>query len=321
MAHIAAQPDLINRLPHPVPTSASGASDAKVVRAANRTPAIKTVSDENFRLTLEREKKQALLALESDVARIRRGEIHLVSSGAVNPGAVMNVQPAGYQLVKPGIPGHGVIFHYAQLHSVEIPGLLAQSGAPYQPSAAFQAMIRRCQRRIFDALLISSVKHVFSEGLDQTLVPDTFKAGSEFARCRDQFRACLRGYQPGQPMNPKQEELFYADGALIYGYVAQGVTLHPTTNPSHVAKVDAYYADPANRENVVANKFTTPKADNSLFVAEAERAARAEIKRVMQGKSLKVALVFGKAHKPENLTSNFDAKDFSPAVYSKDMTD
>jgi hypothetical protein len=233
----------------------------------------------------------------------------------------MSSRRAGYQLVKPGIPGHGIIFHYAQLHSVEIPGLLGQSGAPYQLSPALQEKIRRCQHRIFDALLISGIKHVFSEGLEQTLVPDAFKAGSDLAGHRDQCRARLRGYQPGQTMNPRQEELFYADGALIYGYFAEGVTLHPTTNPSQVAKYDAYYAHSVNREKFVANKFTTQQEDHSFFFDDAEQAARLEIKRVMQGKSLSVALVFGRNHKPENFAANFDEKDFSPAVYSKDMTD
>ena len=320
MAHIVSQADLQSRLPHPTLSSASGVPSVAMIRAGDRKPIIKVVSDENLRLTWEREKQQALLVME-DVKRIKHGEIHLVSSDAVASTAGISSRRTGYQLVKPGITGHGVVFHYAQLHSVEIPGFLGQSGASYQPSAAFQDKIRRCQRRIFDALLISGIKHVFSEGLDQTLVPDAFKAGSEFAAHRDQLRACFLGYQPGQALNPRQEELFYADGALIYGYVAEGVTLHPTRNASQVAQLDAYYAAPANRKSLVANKFTPPPADTSIFFADAEKAARAEIKRVMQGKSLTVALIFGIAHKPEDFTSNFDEKNFSPAVYSKNMTD
>jgi len=321
MAYLASQSDLNRRLPQPVPSSASVPSGATTVQSVNRAPTIKPVENDQLRLTCEREKEQALLALETDVARIKHGEIHLVSSARLTSTAGMSSRGVGYQLVKPGIPGHGIIFHYAQVHSVEIPGLLGQSGAPYSPSAAFQEKIRRCQRRIFDALLISDIKHVFSEGLEHTLVPDTFQAGSEFAACRDQFRACFRGYQPGQALNPKQEEMFYADGALIYGYVAKGVTLHPTTNPSQVTKLDAYYANPANREKFVANKFTTPQEDHSIFFADAEEAARVEIKRVMQGKSLSVALIFGRDHKTENFAANFDEKNFSPALYSKDMTD
>ncbi len=320
MAHLALHSDLKSRLPLPIPSSVS-ADGATMVRAGHRAPTIKTVPNDQLRLVCEQEREQALQALQKDVARIKHGEIHLVSSDGLTSMAGMSSRRAGYQLVKPGTPGHGIIFHYAQRHSVEIPGFLGQSRAPHQPSAVFQAKIRRCQRRIFDALLISDIKHVFSEGLEQTLVPDAFEAGSELAGFRDQIRDRFQGYQPGQTMNPKQEELLYADGALIYGHVARGVTLHPTTNPSRVAKLDAYYDDPINRERIVANNFSVPAEDHSLILTQAEQVASVEIKRVMQGKSLKVALIFGKAHKPEDFTSNFDEKNFSPAVYSKDMTD
>lgn len=321
MIHIASTSDLHSRLQQPASSSAFGASGAAIGRSEDRKPIIKTVPDEHLRLTFEQEKIQALQALERDVTRIRHGEIHLVSSDALNSRATTNSRQTGYQLVKPGIPGHGLILHYAQLHSVEIPGLLGKSDAPYQPSAALQANIRRCQRKIFDTLLISEIKHVFSEGLAETLVPDSYKTGSELAGYRDQIRNRFKGYQPGGAMTPKQEEIFYACGALIYGYFAKGVTLHPTTNPSHAAKMDAYYANPANRERLVANKFATPAADKPLVFTQAEQGAMAEIKRVMQGKSLTVALTFGRDHKPESFTGNFDAKDFSPAVYSRDMTE
>lgn len=323
MAYAAPKVGSENRVIVPSPPSGSDASDRGVIRSDIREPTIKVVSNEyrSEKSAHEREPKQALQQMAWDVQQIACGEIHLLSSTAGDARRVANGKHARYRLVKSGMPGHGMILHYAQLHAVEIPGLLGRRGAPYQPSAALQAKIMRCQRNIFDALLIGDIKHVFSEGLDQTLVPDEFEAGSELARYRDQIRIRFRGYQPGGAMTPSQGEIFYACGALVYGHFARGVTLHPTTNPAHVAKQDAYYADQVNRDQIVANNFTPPQADHSLFFDGAEQAARTEIKRVMQGKSLKVALIFGRAHQPESFTRNFDEKDFSPVVYFKDMTE
>lgn len=239
-----------------------------------------------------------------------------------NQGAmsVEQAAAAGFRVVQHGRAGHGVILHFGQLHAVEIPGLLASEGAPYKMGSELKSKVLQCQRKIFDELLNSEIKHVFSEGLEETLVPDKFEAGSANAAARDKIRAYFSGYRPGDAMSPQLENLLYAGGCLIYGHLVSGVTLHATTTPSQVAKHTAYYNDAESRARLIANKFTVPAEDNHIFCEEVEQILMKKMKQVMQGKSLSVALVFGRDHAVENLASHYKDGDFSPVIYSKDAT-
>ncbi len=227
---------------------------------------------------------------------------------------------AGFRVVQRGQPGHGVILHYGQLHSVEIPGLVASENAPYKMGQTLKSKVIQCQRRIFDELLTSGIKHVFVEGYEQTLVPDEFKAGTPNAIARDKIRARFDGYRPGDALTPDMENLFYAGGDQIYGHLVAGVTLHSTTTPGQVAKHDAYYGDEKSRARFIANKFSLPQQDRAIFLGEVEQILTAKMKRVMQGKPLNVALAFGRDHAIENLAAYCREQDFSPAIYSKDAS-
>ncbi|MCM0043717.1 MAG: hypothetical protein NBV65_03710 [Burkholderiaceae bacterium] len=246
----------------------------------------------------------------SMVIRVRGSE--LVSEG--------QARAAGFRVVQHGRAGHCVILHFGQLHQVEIPGLLASEGAPYKMGSQLKSKVVQCQRKIFDELLNSGIKHVFSEGLEQTLVPDKFEAGSANASARDKIRACFSGYRPGDAISPGLENLLYAGGCLIYGHLVPGVTLHATITPSQVAKHDAYYNNAASRARFIANKFSVPPEDRHLFFEEVEQILMAKMKQVMQGKSLSVALAFGRDHSVERLASHYKGGEFSPAIYSKDAT-
>jgi len=227
---------------------------------------------------------------------------------------------AGFRVVQRGQPGHGVILHYGQLHSVEIPGLIASEDAPYTLGAELRSKIKQCQRKIFNELLTSGIKHVFVEGYEQTLVPDEFMAGTANANARDKIRARFRGYRPGDTVTPDTEELFYAGGDQIYGHLVAGVTLHSTITPAQVARHDAYYNDEKSRARFIANKFSAPQQDRAIFFGEVEQILMGKMKQVMRGKSLNVALAFGRDHAIENLAAYCKGADFAPAIYSKDAT-
>lgn len=249
-------------------------------------------------------------ALNGLVLKVRSGEVVSAEQAVC----------AGFRVVQHGQPGHGVILRYGQLHQVEIPGLLASDNAPYKIGPQLKSKVIQCQRKIFDELLNSGIKHVFSEGLDQTLVPDKFEAGSANAAARDKIRACFSGYRPGDLLSPYLENLLYAGGCLIYGHLVAGVTLHPTITPQQVAKHEAFYNDAASRARFIANKFSAPPEDRHIFVGEVEQILMTKMKGVMQGTSLSVALVFGRDHLDEDLASHCKGADFSPAIYSKDVT-
>lgn len=269
--------------------------------------------DQEIELLMGLANEQVLLnkeALNGLVLKVRSGEVISAEQAFC----------AGFRMVQRGQPGHGVILRYGQLHLVEIPGLLVSENAPYRMGPQLKSKVIQCQRKIFDELLNSGIKHVFSEGLEQTLVPDKFEAGSANAAARDKIRACFSGYRPGDVLSPNMENLLYAGGCLIYGHLIAGVTLHPTITPEQVAKHEAFYNNAASRARFIANKFSPPPEDRHIFIEEVDQILMSKMKQVMQGKSLSVALVFGRDHLDENLASYCKGADFSPGIYSKDVT-
>lgn len=212
--------------------------------------------------------------------------------------------PAGFRMVKSGLPGHGAILHYGQLHSVHIPGVLEAPGASYGFSAKLRAKVVRCQRAIFDDLLAKRIKHVFAEGIEEISMADQASDESAMGKMRDRARTVFQGYQPGAALTAGQEKFIFVDGATTCGLVAPGVTLHPTTTPERSALLNAFLV--ANRDRLAADNFNVRDADWPAWHHKAEQVAMAQVRRVMQGKSLTVALIFGSAHKAEKFASYCD---------------
>lgn len=302
-----------------------GESDghAAVIQQRVKAPAIKSLPDIRLESRKERDREiEWLLKLANE---------QVVSNKEALNGLVLKVRGndvvteeqaicAGFRVVQRGQAGHGVILHFGQLHSVEIPGLIASKDAPYTMGTELRSKIEQCQRKIFNELLTSGIKHVFVEGLEQTLVPDEFMAGTPNANARDKIRARFHGYRPGDTVTPDIDKLFYAGGDQIYGHLVAGVTLHSTITPAQVAKHDAFYNDEKSRARFIGNKFSVPQQDRAIFNDEVEQILMGKMKQVMQGKALNVALAFGRDHAIENLASYCKGADFSPAIYSKDAT-
>lgn len=296
---------------------------AVVNQSSVKAPAIKSLPDIHLESRKQRDHEIGLLltmandrvlpnreALNGFVLKVRSGEV-ISEKQAIC---------AGFRVVQRGQPDHGVILHYGQLHSVEIPGLIASDGAPYAMGEGLKSKIKHCQRKIFDELLTSGIQHVFVEGYEQTLVPDEFMAGTTNAHFRDKIRARFHGYRPGDALPPEMENLFYAGGDQIYGHLVTGVSLHSTITPDQVARHDAYYSDQHSRARFIDNKFSAPQQDRAIFFDQVEQILIAKMKAVMLRKPLNVVLAFGRDHAIESLAAYCKEQGFSPAIYSKDAT-
>lgn len=314
---------------HTDPNGRSTANPATLVnnfiktQTGKQPPAIKSIADKKVAGRSERDREIAhLLSLKLNPVVTTGGasNIPVLKVRSPQPMSAEQATAAGFRLVNQGVPEHGVILHYGQLHHVEIPGLVASENAPCKTGPLLKAKIIQCQRKIFDELLNRGIRHVFSEGLQETLVPDEFVSGSQNAAVRDKIRAGFKGYRPGDILSPELENLLYAGGCLIYGHLATGVTLHPTMTASQAAKHDAYYNEEASRARFIANQFSVPLDDRHIFFEEVEQITMVEMRRVMQGNSLSVALVFGRAHLAEDFSKYCKDARFSPAFYFKDVT-
>jgi hypothetical protein len=301
---------------------ASFANNVIKTQTGTQPPAIKSIADQEVARRSERDREIAhLLSIKlSPVATTAvASNIPVLKVRSQTPMSAEQATAAGFRVVNQGVPEHGVILHYGQIHNVYHfePGSGADRTSSLNVASDVQA-VSRCQRKIFDELLSHKIEHVFCEGLDSILVPDTFAADSRGGVLRDRIRIMLRDYRPGKQLDPTTALLLSGGAGFIYSHFASGVCAYPTATSEQVQNRLSYLA--ANADRIKAGDLSIPQTDRALLIDEPEQVAVKFIKQVMQGKSMKVALIFGKSHLPERFVYYFHQQSFSPAFYSKDAT-
>jgi hypothetical protein len=210
-------------------------------------------------------------------------------------------QALGFQLADTGgNPGQGTIFYFGQAHYTPQldDGSLCETRVQ-----EIRNKIQESQRSILDGLLALNVKHVFDEGVCETMEtpPEEVKRLAQ---------KVFKDYRAGSQLTDVQAEMLTQFGAsLVYACLNDGVVLHATSNKETAQNIHKYI-----EQGSLPHGF---KVDREFVFDHRENMAAGFMQKHLRNKPHQpVAFVFGTAH---NCLPVLSTQAFSPLVYHKDV--